>query len=145
VEAREFKGFYLESRNDQKAEDQDAEGDELAPHQYPEQQLVVLCLFVEARLHGHGRISRWSGGFVGEERLFLFVGAQRSLTKDKAECLRHERKTDMTDAQIGLVVATPVIMGFALMLHRMGVLQPTGTISAIAASGLIAAILFFGQ
>ena len=51
----------------------------------------------------------------------------------------------MTDAQIGLVVATPVITGFALMLHRMGVLQPTGTISAIAASGLIAAILFFGQ
>lgn len=51
----------------------------------------------------------------------------------------------MTDAQIGLVVATPVIMGFALMLHRMGVLQPIGTISAIAASGVIAAILFFGQ
>jgi hypothetical protein len=73
------------------------------------------------------------------------VEAQRSLTKGKAECRHNERKTDMTDAQIGLVVATPVIMGFALMLHRMGVLQPTGTISAIAASGVIAAILFFGQ
>lgn len=51
----------------------------------------------------------------------------------------------MTDAQIGLIVATPVIMGFALMLHRMGVLQPSGTISAIAASGVIAVILFVGQ
>jgi hypothetical protein len=73
------------------------------------------------------------------------VAAQRSLTKGKAEWRRQKRKTDMTDAQIGLVVATPVIMGFALMLHRMGVLQPTGTASAIAASGLIAIILFFGQ
>jgi hypothetical protein len=73
------------------------------------------------------------------------VGAQRSLTKDKAEWRHNERKIAMTDAQIGLVVATPVIMGFALMLHRMGVLQPTGTVSAIAASGLIAAILFLGQ
>jgi hypothetical protein len=77
--------------------------------------------------------------------MFLFVAAQRSLTKGKAEWRRQKRKTDMTDAQIGLVVATPVIMGFALMLHRMGVLQPTGTASAIAASGLIAVILFFGQ
>jgi hypothetical protein len=77
--------------------------------------------------------------------MFLFVAAQRSLTKGKAEWRRQKRKTDMTDAQTGLVVATPVIMGFALMLHRMGVLQPTGTASAIAASGLIAVILFFGQ
>jgi hypothetical protein len=57
--------------------------------------------------------------------------------------MRNGRKTAMTDAQIGL--ATPVIMGFALMLHRMGVLQPTGTISAIVASGLIAVVLFVGQ
>jgi hypothetical protein len=51
----------------------------------------------------------------------------------------------MTDAQIGLVVATPVIMVFAFILKRMGVLQPTGAITAIAASGLIAAILFLEQ
>nr|WP_299499586.1 hypothetical protein [uncultured Rhizobium sp.] len=51
----------------------------------------------------------------------------------------------MSDAQIGLLVATPVIMGFALMLHRMGVLQPSGTITAIGASMAIAFVLFIGQ
>ncbi len=51
----------------------------------------------------------------------------------------------MTDAQIGLLVATPVIIGFALMLYRMGVLQGAGTLSAVGASVIIAAVLFFGQ
>lgn len=51
----------------------------------------------------------------------------------------------MTDAQIGLIVATPVIIGFALMLHRMGVLQPGGTVTAIGASVVIAFVLFLGQ
>ncbi|MBW8322636.1 MAG: hypothetical protein K0M47_25830 [Rhizobium sp.] len=37
----------------------------------------------------------------------------------------------MTDAQIGLSVATPIIIGFAILLHRMGVLQRGGTISAV--------------
>lgn len=51
----------------------------------------------------------------------------------------------MTDAQIGLLVATPAIMVFAFMLHRMGVLQPSGTITAIGASVAIAFVLFIGQ
>ncbi|MCP8896085.1 hypothetical protein KYK29_14230 [Shinella daejeonensis] len=51
----------------------------------------------------------------------------------------------MTDAQFGLVVAAPVIAGFALMLYRMGVLQGAGTLSAVAASAAIAVVLFFGQ
>jgi len=51
----------------------------------------------------------------------------------------------MTDAQLGLVVAAPVIAGFALMLYRMGVLQGAGTLSAVGASFVIAAILFLGQ
>ncbi|MGB3814686.1 MAG: hypothetical protein WA950_15815 [Shinella sp.] len=51
----------------------------------------------------------------------------------------------MTDAQFGLVVAAPVIAGFALMLYRMGVLQGAGTISAVGASVVIAGVLFFGQ
>lgn len=51
----------------------------------------------------------------------------------------------MSDAQIGLLVATPVIIGFALMLYRMGVLQGAGTVSAVAASVAIAAVLFLGQ
>lgn len=51
----------------------------------------------------------------------------------------------MTDAQFGLVVAAPVIVGFALTLYRMGVLQGAGTISAVGASVIIAGVLFFGQ
>lgn len=51
----------------------------------------------------------------------------------------------MTDAKIGLLVATPVIIGFALTLRRMGVLQRGGTLSAVAASVVIAAILFLEQ
>jgi hypothetical protein len=53
--------------------------------------------------------------------------------------------TEMTDAQIGLVVATPIIMGFALMLKRMGVLQGGGTLAAVLASLAIGVILFLGQ
>ena len=51
----------------------------------------------------------------------------------------------MTDAQVGLLVTTPIIVGFALTLHRMGVLQRGGTLSAVAASVIIAAILFLQQ
>lgn len=51
----------------------------------------------------------------------------------------------MTDAQVGLLVAAPVIVGFALMLYRMGVLQGAGTLSAVGMSVAIAAVLFFGQ
>lgn len=51
----------------------------------------------------------------------------------------------MTDAQIGLVVAAPVIIGFALTLYRMGVLQRGGTVTAVGASVVIAAVLFLGQ
>lgn len=51
----------------------------------------------------------------------------------------------MNDAQIGLAVATPVIIGFALALYRMGVLQRTGAALAVAASLAIAASLFLTQ
>ncbi|ANL30489.1 hypothetical protein AMC90_PB00171 (plasmid) [Rhizobium phaseoli] len=48
----------------------------------------------------------------------------------------------MTNAQIGLSIATPVIIVFAIALYRMGVLQRMGTISAVLASIAIAASLF---
>lgn len=51
----------------------------------------------------------------------------------------------MTDAQFGLIVAAPIIAGFALLLFRMGVLQGAGTLSAVAASVVIAAVLLLGQ
>ena len=51
----------------------------------------------------------------------------------------------MTDAQFGLIVAAPIIAGFALLLFRLGVLQGAGTLSAVAASVVIAAVLFLGQ
>ncbi|MCD6070776.1 MAG: hypothetical protein K0S42_1292 [Microvirga sp.] len=51
----------------------------------------------------------------------------------------------MSDAQVGLLMATPLIIIFAVMLHRMGVLRATGTITAVTMSVVIAAILFFTQ
>ncbi|MBB5577317.1 MULTISPECIES: hypothetical protein [Rhizobium] len=48
----------------------------------------------------------------------------------------------MTDAQIGLSIATPVIVVFALALYRMGVLQRTGVVSAVLAAVAIAASLY---
>lgn len=51
----------------------------------------------------------------------------------------------MNDAQIGLMVVTPILIGFAVVLYRMGVLQRGGTISAVLASAAIAAVLFLNQ
>ena len=48
----------------------------------------------------------------------------------------------MTDAQIGLSIATPVIVFFALALYRMGVLQRTGVLSAVLAAVAIPASLY---
>lgn len=51
----------------------------------------------------------------------------------------------MSDAQVGLVVVTPLIIIFALALHRMGVLRPIATLTAVLTSAAIAAVLFFTQ
>ncbi len=48
----------------------------------------------------------------------------------------------MTDAQIELSVATPVIVAFAIMLYRMGVVQRSGVVTAVLAAVVIAASLF---
>ncbi|WP_167347738.1 MULTISPECIES: hypothetical protein [Rhizobium] len=44
----------------------------------------------------------------------------------------------MTDAQMGLSIATPVITVFAIALYQMGVLQRTGAVAAILATIAIA-------
>lgn len=51
----------------------------------------------------------------------------------------------MTDAQMGLVVATPAIIVMALLLYRMGVLQKGGVAAAILMSLAIAVLLFLEQ
>ncbi|WP_332680751.1 hypothetical protein [Bosea sp. (in: a-proteobacteria)] len=51
----------------------------------------------------------------------------------------------MTDAQMGLAVATPAIIVMAVMLFRMGVLQKGGVAAAVLMSLAIAAILFLEQ
>jgi hypothetical protein len=51
----------------------------------------------------------------------------------------------MSDAQVGLLVATPIIVVFALALYRMGVLRLSGTITAVAMSVAIGIALFFTQ
>lgn len=51
----------------------------------------------------------------------------------------------MNDAQIGLSVATPIIIIFSLVLYRMGVLQRTGTVAAVLASVACVAVLFIDR
>ncbi|MGY3603124.1 MULTISPECIES: hypothetical protein [unclassified Bradyrhizobium] len=51
----------------------------------------------------------------------------------------------MSDAQVGLITATPLIMIFASALRAMGVLSTTATVSAIALSAAIAALLSLTQ
>jgi len=41
---------------------------------------------------------------------------------------------DMSDAQIGLMTATPIIIVFAIALRRMGVLSTVATVSAVSLS-----------
>ena len=51
----------------------------------------------------------------------------------------------MTDAQIGLVLTTPIIVIFALLLQRAGVLRTGSAMTAVVASVAIAATLFLTQ
>ncbi len=51
----------------------------------------------------------------------------------------------MTSAQFGLSAATPIIVGFAILLYRMGVLQRTGAAAAVLVSVAIATVLFLNQ
>ncbi len=51
----------------------------------------------------------------------------------------------MSEAQLGLLTATPIIILFAAALRRMGVLSTTATISAVTLSVAIAVVLFTTQ
>ena len=55
------------------------------------------------------------------------------------------RSPVMTDAQMGLAVATPAIIVMALLLYRMGVLQKGGVTAAVLMSLAIATMLFLEQ
>ncbi|CAL8980443.1 MULTISPECIES: hypothetical protein [Rhodoplanes] len=51
----------------------------------------------------------------------------------------------MTDAQLGLMVATPIIIGFAVALRWIGAVRTTGAVTAVLLSVAIAALLFLTQ
>ena len=51
----------------------------------------------------------------------------------------------MTDAQMGLLTAIPIIIAFAGTLRAMGVLSTTATVSAVGMSIAIAVVLFTTQ
>lgn len=51
----------------------------------------------------------------------------------------------MTEAQLGLLTATPIIIAFAGGLRAMGVLSTVATVSAVAFSVVIALLLFTTQ
>jgi hypothetical protein len=51
----------------------------------------------------------------------------------------------MSEAQLGLLTATPIIIIFAGALRAMGVLSTVATVSAVALSVGIAVVLFTTQ
>jgi hypothetical protein len=51
----------------------------------------------------------------------------------------------MSEAQIGLLTATPIIIVFAGALRAMGVLSTVATVAAITLSVAIAVVLFTTQ
>ncbi|MGX4805731.1 hypothetical protein [Bradyrhizobium guangdongense] len=51
----------------------------------------------------------------------------------------------MSEAQLGLMTATPIIIVFAIGLRRMGVLSTVATVSAVSLSVAIAVVLFTTQ
>ena len=51
----------------------------------------------------------------------------------------------MNDAQIGLAVATPIIVLFSIALCKMGVLQRYSAFAAVIVSVAIAAMLYTQQ
>ena len=51
----------------------------------------------------------------------------------------------MSNAQLGLLTATPIIILFAGALRAMGVLSTTATVSAAGLSVAIAVVLFTTQ
>jgi hypothetical protein len=51
----------------------------------------------------------------------------------------------MSEAQLGLLTATPIIILFAAALRKMGVLSTTATVSAVGLSVAIAVVLFVTQ
>jgi hypothetical protein len=51
----------------------------------------------------------------------------------------------MSDAQLGLLLAAPIIIIFAIALKRMGVLQGYSSFAAVVFSVVIAGVLFWQQ
>jgi len=51
----------------------------------------------------------------------------------------------MSEAQLGLMTATPIIVLFAIALRKMGVLSTVATVSAVSLSIAIATVLFTTQ
>jgi hypothetical protein len=56
-----------------------------------------------------------------------------------------DRQEIMSEAQLGLLTATPIIILFAGALRSMGVLSTTAAVSTISLSLAIAVVLFTTQ
>lgn len=51
----------------------------------------------------------------------------------------------MNDAQLGLVISTPVILAFIVFMYRKGAMNLPGAMAAAFMSMAIAAMLFLSQ
>jgi hypothetical protein len=80
--------------------------------------------------------------------IYLFAPSQRPVGRVAVRStprFHGAASHDMSDAQIGLMTATPIIIVFAVALRRMGVLSTVATVSAVSLSVAIAAVLFTTQ
>ncbi|MDU1807665.1 MAG: hypothetical protein E6813_29950, partial [Bradyrhizobium sp.] len=89
-------------------------------------------------------ISAWDSGKLVATAGPLFVAAQ-TLRRRFGLGISTVRSRFMTEAQLGLVTATPIIIVFAVALRRIGVLSTTAAAFAVAASVAIAVVLFTTQ
>jgi len=51
----------------------------------------------------------------------------------------------MNEAQLGLILATPTILGFVLFMYRRSAIPLAGAVAAVVMAVTIATILFLAQ
>jgi len=57
----------------------------------------------------------------------------------------HQEEHGMNEAQLGLVLTTPTILAFVVLMYRQGAIPLAGAITSAAMAVAIATVLFLAQ
>ena len=115
---------------------------------------AIVSLEIDAQLAELARAQQRAGAGIDVGSDEQAAGCVEQLVKSgriehaDVELIDFRRRSDqahLKSKQLGLVVATPIIVVFALALYRMGVLRLSGTLTAVAMSIVIGAVLYFTQ